>query len=156
MIDICHWSPGMAIFHWSRHWTEHGNAGKVKENMDGTGVQCLTPVQGVVPAQGSVHCLTLVLHWPRALDYFIWRLLLPPITKIKALQRANYFAGAPSIPLSQKRAMMWFCCEETKMLIDEDYCHDRTACVCAVVLCTRCQAYRETIHCKGCNQQLHY
>ena len=35
---------------------EHGNAGKVKENMDGTGVQCLTPVQGVVPAQGSVHC----------------------------------------------------------------------------------------------------
>ena len=23
---------------------EHGNAGKVKENMDGTGVQCLTPV----------------------------------------------------------------------------------------------------------------
>ena len=81
---------------------EHGNAGKVKENMDGTGVQCLTPVQGVVPAQGSVHCLTLVLHWPRALDYFIWRLLLPPIQKIKALQRANYFAGAPSIPLSQK------------------------------------------------------
>ena len=102
MIDICHWSPGMAIFHWSRHWTEHGNAGKVKENMDGTGVQCLTPVQGVVPAQGSVHCLTLVLHWPRALDYFIWRLLLSPIQKIKALQRANYFAGAPSIPLSQK------------------------------------------------------
>ena len=28
--------------------------------------------------------------------------------------------------------------------------------VCAVVLCTRCQAYRETIHCMGCNQQLHY
>ena len=25
--------------------------------------------------------------------------------------------------------MMWFCCEETKKLIDEDYCHDRTACM---------------------------